>query len=113
MSPRTTFVPRADIYETDEDVTIIVEMPGVSEDSIEISLEKNILAINAKSTFEAPDGYTLAFAEYEAGDYERSFRITDQINRDKIDASFKAGVLSLILPKAEKAKVQKITVKPG
>ena len=113
LSPRTTFIPRADIYETDEDVVVIVDMPGGSEDSIDITLENNILSINGKSTFDAPEGYSEVFSEYETGDYERSFRITDQIDRKKIDASYKNGVLFLVLPKAEQAKAQKINVTSG
>lgn len=113
LSPRTTFIPRADIYETDQDVVVIVDMPGGNEDSIDITLENNILAINGKSTFEAPEGYSEVFTEYETGDYERSFRITDQIDQKKIDASYKDGVLFLTLPKAEKAKAQKIKIIAG
>jgi HSP20 family molecular chaperone IbpA len=113
LSPRTTFIPRADIYETDEDVVVIVDMPGGNEDSIDITLENYILSITGKSTFEAPEGYSQIFSEYETGDYERSFRITDQIDRQKIDASYKDGVLFLTLPKAEKAKAQKINITTG
>lgn len=113
LSPRTTFIPRADIYETDQDVVVIVDMPGGNQDSIDITLENNILAINGKSTFEAPEGYSEVFTEYETGDYERSFRITDQIDQKKIDASYKDGVLFLTLPKAEKAKAQKIKIIAG
>jgi HSP20 family molecular chaperone IbpA len=113
LSPRTTFIPRADIYETDEEVVVILDMPGGSEDSIDITLENNVLAISGKSTFESPEGYSEVFREYETGDYERSFRITDQIDRQKIDASYKDGVLFLTLPKAERAKAQKISIKAG
>lgn len=113
LSPRTTFIPRADIYETEEDVVVILDMPGGSEDSIDITLENNVLAISGKSTFESPEGYSEVFREYETGDYERSFRITDQIDRQKIDASYKDGVLFLTLPKAERAKAQKISITAG
>ena len=111
MRTRSIFVPRADIYETEEDVVVTVDMPGLSEDAIDITLEKNILTINGASNQNAPDGYSLAFAEYEPGDYERSFRLTDQINREDIEAVYKDGVLKLILPKAEIAKPRKISVK--
>lgn len=113
LSPKTTFVPRADIYETDEDVVVILDMPGGNQDSIDITLENNILSITGESTFEAPEGYSEVFSEYETGDYERSFRITDQIDRQKIDATYKDGVLFLTLPKADKAKAQKISINAG
>ncbi len=65
------------------------------------------------SSHGAPEGYSLSFAEFQAGDYERSFRLTDQIDRDRIEAVYADGVLKLTLPKAEKAKAKKISVKTG
>lgn len=108
---RTCFVPRADIFETDENVVVIVDMPGVGGDAIDITLEKNVLTINGSTYLNAPEGYSLVFAEYEVGDFERSFRLTDQIDRENIGASIKDGVLRLVLPKAEKAKARRIDVK--
>jgi HSP20 family molecular chaperone IbpA len=86
-------------------------MPGTREDNIDIPLKKNILTINGISTHGSPDGYSLVFAEFQAGDYERSFRLTDQIDREGIEAVYKDGVLKLNLPKAEVAKAPKISVK--
>ncbi len=111
MRTRSVFVPQADIYETMEDVVVTVDMPGLTEDDIDITLEKNILTITGISSQNVPDGYSLAFAEYEPGDYERSFRLTDQINREGIQAVYKDGVLKLTLPKAEEVKPRKISVK--
>lgn len=110
---RSCFVPRADIFENDEKVYVVVDMPGVSGDAIDITLEKNILTINGNTNLDAPAGYSLAFAEYEIGDFERSFKLTDQIDRDGIEADYKDGVLRLVLPKAEEAKVRKIEVTTG
>jgi HSP20 family molecular chaperone IbpA len=111
MRERTTFIPRADIYETDEEIVIVVDMPGVTEKTIDITLEKNILTLNSNTDYETPEGHSLAFAEYEVGDYQRSFRLTDQINRDAISAVYKDGVLRLTLPKAEELKTRKISIK--
>lgn len=111
LRSRATFVPRSDIYETEDNVVVTVDMPGVSENNIDLTLEKNILTINGISSHDAPDGYALAFAEFQSGDYERSFRLTDEINRDGIEALLKDGVLKLTLPKAEVAKTRKISVK--
>jgi HSP20 family protein len=108
---RVTFIPRADIYQTDEDVVLILDMPGVSEDTIDVTLEKNILTINANAVVEIPTGYSRAFAEYAIGDFERSFRLTDEIDREAINAAYKNGVLRLTLPKAEEVKARKIAVK--
>ena len=111
MRSRTTFIPRSDIYETDDNVVVSVDMPGVNEDTVDITLEKNILTINGISTYEEPDDFSLAYNEFEVGDYERSFRLTDRIDRDGIEAIFRDGVLKLTLPKAEEAKIKKISVK--
>ena len=110
MRSRPTFVPRADIYETEENVLLTVDMPGASEETIDVTLEKDTLTIRANSTHDGPEGYTLAFAEFEAGDYERNFRLTDRIDRDNIQAVYTDGVLKLTLPKAEEAKARKISV---
>jgi HSP20 family molecular chaperone IbpA len=107
------FVPRADIYEVDDQIVIVADVPGADENSIEVTLEKNILTINAYVEPIAPEGYSLAFAEYEVGDYQRSFRLSNEIDRDKIQATVKDGVLRLYLPKAASALTRKISVKAG
>ena len=111
MRDRATFIPRSDIFETEEAVVVTLDMPGVSEKEIDITLEKSILTINALSWDNAPNNYSLSFAEFEAGNYERSFRLTDKIDRDRIEAVYADGVLKLTLPKAEEAKARKISVK--
>ncbi len=110
---KACYLPQSDIYETEEDYYLVLDMPGVDENSIDITLEKNILTINGYTDVKAPEGYSLARAEYNIGDYERSFRLTDQIDRENIEASYENGVLRLTLPKAEEAKARKITVKTG
>ena len=105
------FIPRADIYEVDDNIFVVVDLPGIEEDNIDITLEKNILSINAITDPDPPEGYSLAFSEYEIGDYERKFRISDQVDRDAIEAIYSDVVLRLTLPKAEKAKTRKIAVK--
>lgn len=105
------FVPRADIYEVDDQIVIVADVAGASEESIEITLEKDILTINAYVDIDEFEGYSLAFAEYEVGDYQRSFRISDEIDREKISATVKEGVLRVFLPKATEALTRKISVK--
>lgn len=105
------FIPRTDIYEVDDDIILALDLPGIDENAIEITLEKNILNVKAYAQIEDPNAYSLTFSEYEAGDYERSFRVSDAIAKDKIDAVYKDGVLRLTLPKAEQAKARKIAVK--
>jgi len=104
------FIPRADIYETDRDIMVVAEIPGADEKSVDITVEKNVLTINAYVEPLQPSGYSLAYAEYEQGDYQRSFRLPDEIDREKIKAIVSDGELRLTLPKAEKAKIRKIKV---
>jgi HSP20 family protein len=105
------FVPRADIYETEDKIVVVTDMPGVGAKSLDITLEKNILTINGYVEPEIPEGYSLAWAEYRIGDYQRSFRISDEIDREHIEATIKNGVLHLDLPKSTAAKTRKISVK--
>lgn len=107
---RKVFVPKVDIIETDSAIELIADMPGVDEKNIDIDLEKGVLTITGSIE---PDNYKdqrLVYAEYEIGDYQRSFSISDTIDQDKIEASIKAGVLRLTLPKVEPAKARKIKI---
>ncbi len=108
---RKAYVPRVDIYETANDIRVLADMPGVDENSVDITLEKNVLTINGYVEPEEPEAYRLAYAEYEVGDYQRSFTLSNEIDQDKIEAVVNNGVLNLRLPKAGPAKAKKITVK--
>jgi HSP20 family molecular chaperone IbpA len=105
------YIPRADIYEVDEIINVVMDMPGIDPNAIDITLEKNVLNVKGFAHIPDRDKYTMVSAEYEPGDYERSFRISDTIDREKIDANYKDGVLRLTLPRAEIAKTKKIEVK--
>ena len=108
---RRSFVPRADIYETESEIIVIADIPGANEKTVDITLEKNVLSITAYIEPAIPNGFEVAYAEYEEGDYQRSFRLSDEIDRDKIEASVSEGVLRLRLPKSKEAAARKITVK--
>ncbi|KQC06031.1 MAG: hypothetical protein APR62_08655 [Smithella sp. SDB] len=105
-----TFVPRVDIYETKDALFLIADMPGVDEKTVDVELEKNILTISGRVENGKIKDYSLVFSEYEVGDYERTFTLSDEIDREKIKATVKQGVLRLQLPKAEKVKPKKITI---
>jgi HSP20 family protein len=110
---RLAFVPRADVYETDDEIVVVADMPGVDANSVDITLEENVLTINGYVEPEPPEGHGLAYAEYRVGDYLRAFTLSDQIDRDGIEATVKDGVLRLRLPKAEAAKMRKIPITAG
>ena len=108
---RRSFVPRADIYETENEIIVLTDIPGANEETVDITLEKNVLSITAYVDAAIPSGFDIAYAEYEEGDYQRSFRLSDEIDRDKIEAVVNEGVLRLRLPKSQSAKTKKIAVK--
>ncbi len=110
---RRLFSPRTDILENSDQYLVIADVPGADQESVSITLEKNVLVIDARTTNQYPDGYTLVLSEYGLGDYSRRFVLTDQIDRDHIEANVKHGVLRLVLPKAGPAKAQTIKVKAG
>jgi len=95
------FVPRTDIYETADAVHIVCDLPGVDLSQVDISVEKNVLKINGYVEREHPEGYTLAYAEYRVGDYQRQFALSNEIDQDRIQATLTDGVLRLALPKAQ------------
>jgi HSP20 family molecular chaperone IbpA len=107
---RPAFVPRTDIYESDDEIVLITDMPGVDEDTVDITVEKNILTVNGLVEATEPEGYTLSYAEYRVGDYQRSFKLSNEIDQEKIDATIKDGVLRLTLPKVGPT-TRKIAVK--
>jgi HSP20 family molecular chaperone IbpA len=106
-----TYLPAVDIYETAEGVVLLADMPGVDENSLDITLEKNILTIEGRVSFTRPEGYDLAYAEYGVGDYYRTFALSDEVDRNRIEASLRNGLLKLTLPKAEAARTRKIQVR--
>jgi HSP20 family molecular chaperone IbpA len=110
---RRAFVPRSDIYEDEDRIVIVADMPGVTEESIDITLEKNVLTINGYVEDVRPDeDYALAYAEYRVGDYVRRFSVSNQIDQENIEATVRDGVLRLNLPKV-KPTTKKITVSAG
>ncbi len=109
----TVYTPDVDIMERSDNIVVVADMPGVDESSVDVTLEKNVLTIYGKVEPEIPDKHQLAYREYGVGDYQRSFTVSDEIDRDKIQATVKNGVLRLILPKAKTARTTKISVKAG
>jgi HSP20 family molecular chaperone IbpA len=107
------YIPDVDIIERKDNIILMADMPGVEESGIDITLEKNILTIYGRVDAEVPENLRFIHAGYGIGDYQRSFTLSGEINRDKIKATLKNGLLQLILPKAEPMKAKKITVETG
>lgn len=99
--PRQLYTPAVDIFENETSFILYADVPGADEQSVDITLEKDVLTINAKVKEEIPTGSKLRYAEYGIGDYRRSFTLGDRIDRDKIEATVKNGVLKVVLPRIE------------
>jgi HSP20 family molecular chaperone IbpA len=110
---RSVFLPPADIYETRDNIVVLAEMPGVAPNGVDITLERRVLTIRGRSAANEHSGYQRVYNEYADGDYERSFTLSENIDRDRIEATLKNGVLHLVLPKAETAKARRIELKTG
>jgi HSP20 family protein len=111
--PGPMFTPAVDIFETDQEITVLADMPGVRAEDLAVDLRENTLTLSGK--VESPEGEAEEelLREYRTGTYYRQFSLSDAIDQSKIDAALKDGVLRLRLPKAEKAAPRTIPVKTG
>ena len=108
-----TYMPNVDISETKDSLVITADLPGAGENDVNVTLENDVLSIEAQITSEAMNGYKLSYREYGVGDYRRAFTINEAIDGSKIDAKMKNGVLHIVLPKAEAAKPKSIPIHKG
>jgi len=107
---RRFYTPPVDIFENNEEYLLYAEIPGASENDVDVTIEKNVLTITAKVNVDVPEGYRLFYSEYGIGDYKRSFELGNEIDQDKIEATVKNGILKLRLPKIQPT-VKKIQIK--
>ncbi|MEO5358020.1 MAG: Hsp20/alpha crystallin family protein [Nitrospirae bacterium YQR-1] len=105
------YTPAVDIVEKAGEIVLTADMPGVDEATVDVTLKDNVLTIYGAVEPVVPEGYTLSYSEYKVGDYERSFTLSDQIQKDRIEAKLQNGVLKLVLPKVEEVKSRKIEIK--
>jgi HSP20 family molecular chaperone IbpA len=103
--------PPIDIHESAEGLVLEADLPGVTESQLSIQLEDNVLSLHARVSAPAPEDARVLHEEYRPGDFYRSFILSDEVERSKIAAELKNGVLKLTLPKAERAKTRRIEIK--
>jgi HSP20 family protein len=109
--PGLVFTPAVDIFETDQQITLLADMPGVATEDISIELREGVLTVASEvKPWEKADEQDVLI-EFEIGKYYRQFALSDAIDQDKIDAKLEDGVLRLTLPKAQKAMPWQIAVK--
>lgn len=103
--------PLTDIVETDQGVSMMIEMPGVGPEDVEITLENRVLTIRGRVHPTRPETLELVHAEYGEGDFERAFTLSEDFDPDRIEAELRNGVLTLTLPRAPEAQPRKIAVR--
>jgi HSP20 family protein len=108
--PGRYFVPQADIFETDEALTVIMEMPGVEKKNVSIALENDIVRVEGQIDFGQYQGMEPVYTEYNVGHYARGFTLSSKIDRDSISAQLDDGVLTLTLPKVKESVPRRIAV---
>ena len=107
------FTPDVDIFETDREITLLADIPGVKPENLSIDLRDDVLTIAGETDRSQKEGQVDIIAEWESGKYYRQFTLSEMIDQAKIDAKLNDGVLRLTLPKVAKAAPRRITVKTG
>ena len=108
--PGRFFVPNADIFETEEGMTVILEMPGVEKNNVSVALEEDVLRVEGQIDFSKYQGMHPVYTEYNVGHYARAFTLSNRIDQEKISAQIGDGVLTLTLPKVKEAQPRRIAI---
>jgi HSP20 family protein len=108
--PARFYLPNTDIFETEQALSLIVEMPGVDKNKVDVRVEDGVLTIEGRLDFSKYEGMQPVYTEYNVGHYRRSFSLSNKVDQGKISAEMKDGVLTLVLPKPEATKPRKISV---
>ncbi|MCP4408608.1 MAG: Hsp20/alpha crystallin family protein [Gammaproteobacteria bacterium] len=108
--PGRFYVPYTDIYETEQALVVVMEIPGVDKKDIDIKLEKNEISIEGRVDFNKYENFKPTYTEYNVGHFSRSFRLSSEIDQSAIDANVADGVLTLNLPKVPEAAPRAIQI---
>jgi HSP20 family protein len=108
-APERHVRPPVDIYETPDALVLMADMPGVSKEALTLRVDEDLLTIQGKAAHAVPGDPI--YREFDLTGFFRQFEFGEEIDREKIDAELKHGVLALRLPKAEKSKQKRIEVK--
>ncbi len=102
--------PAVDVYETEEGVIVKADLPGVSKESLNVQVDKEILTIEGTVSLDVPEKMEARYAEVQSSRYRHSFTLSQDLDTSRIEAELKNGVLTLTIPKREEVKPRKITV---
>jgi HSP20 family protein len=109
-TPGRYFIPTADIYETEDSLAVVLEMPGVEKKDLDVALENDVLKVDGRIDFSKYKDMEPVYTEYNVGHFARSFALSSHFDRDQISANLEDGVLTLTLPKAKHAQPRKIAI---
>ena len=109
--PGPVYSPAVDIFETDQAITVLADMPGVTPEDLDIDLRDNVLSLTGRTTTSLSHKEGTVLLEYQPGTFYRRFTLSETIDQSKIDAKLSGGVLRLELPKVEKARPRQINVR--
>jgi HSP20 family protein len=108
--PARYYVPSTDIYETEDALTVVMEIPGVEKKDVEVHLENDVLRVEGRIDFGKYEGLEPLYTEYNVGHFARAFTLSNQIDQQQIGAQLEDGVLKLTLRKAAEAKPRRIAI---
>ncbi len=108
--PRIVHAPRVDVHESPDAFLVVVDLPGVTEQGLDVTVEKSTLTVSGKVDLHAPAGYRRLYGHEAPTEYRRAFTLSEAVDRDRIEASLRHGTLRLTLPKARAAQPRRIAV---
>ncbi len=108
---QSTLRPSVDIHENNNCIILYAELPGVSQDDLEITIDNDKLLLEAKASIETPAEMKPVYAEFQSANFKRSFTLSDELDTDQVKAKLTHGILELTIPKKELSKPRKIEVK--
>lgn len=108
--PSRYYMPNTDIYETEEALTVVMEIPGVEKKDLDVHLDNDVLRIEGRLDFGKYEGLEPLYTEYNVGHFARAFTLSSKIDQQQITAKVEDGVLTLTLKKAREAMPRRITI---
>lgn len=109
-TPARYYVPSTDIYETDDALTLVMEVPGVEKKDVDVRLENDTLRVEARLDFGKYEGLDPLYTEYNVGHFTRAFSLSSKIDQQQISAQLEDGVLTLTLKKLREAMPRQIAI---
>jgi HSP20 family protein len=110
LETETVYAPDVDIFEDNEHFTLMADMPGIDQGSVDVTVENGVLRVEGRAHVEVPEGYELVGQEYGAGKYRRDFTLSDAVDTEGIKARVAQGVLTVTLPKRAQVKTRKVAI---